>query len=299
MFDNVSNGPELAIRLDRLRGMARARLRLRVEAGIELKAIRDLIRGDFVRFIIEQNVGYRSYRSIYRDMTLADVLAGLPGGLDAIDTLDLRSSASALLAAASGGEEVVGMVIEAAQNGVTLRRVDVARLEAVADFSPLLAERVTEGSLGVVTAAAVVERVEQLNCEAVSTVVATHGLATADAVDPLVFIREHRPALFQSIQTSGAVWNPVTETDIRLCDASPGDLLAAAQIESVEAMARQKARLDEWRERRTHSRTALIVEGTADDARAALMESWPEFERGATVRIVVYEQIADPQPEPV
>lgn len=280
--------PELDALLERLRGLARQRLRLRVEAGFVLREIRRATSyNDWVTLVLKAGAGYRSKASIYRDMLLSEIIEKM-GGPDVVDLLDMHTTATAILAAHSAGEEVIGMIADAAHNGVPVKVGDVPKLERVAQFSAIIAERVVDGEQGLNTAHAVVEAAETLNSEAITDMVAAYGASSPDVVTTLASVREHRPELFAEIEQSGAVFNPITNQSVRLCDVSASDLIAAANMEDVERMQRQHDRLTEWAERRNHK--LLVVQGRFDKALKSLSESLDDLRPEGELTIVVYER---------
>src|SRR5512138_205377 len=289
-LDSLSLSPEAQTKIEAaaaaIRQNNRTSLRLRIENGQHCREIKALIgHGDWLDWLVgEANVGYRSVRTVERDMALAERLYQR---LDEVDEVEDMTSVTALfeLCRAGAHEDALETALHLVGEGqqVTPRQAD--HLTTIYAVNEQLGQKVRDGDLTITDALGVAQRLDELQpAPEVVALVVESGVRSGGMVDALNVLQTEQPERFEEVVASGTIYNPVAELEVPLSEASAADGFTLVETEGVEREARRQAHIRGWREKQPER------VGVAKGTREALLEQLAALlpNDGRAYRVYVY-----------
>lgn len=270
-------------------------IRLRVENGHRLLAMKDTIRhGGWMDWVVseEANSGYHSTRTVERDMRIGAALYGQLEGITD-EALATRTNLTALRALAGDSDaEALNTAIRLIQQGGVVRGETVRDLAAIHEVEPRLGESIVAGKMTIKDALAVAHKIAEIepHPEVVDLVVAA-GVRAPAMVDALALMHQTDHAQFESISASGTIYSVLADQEVPLSEASRADGTAALITKDAEREARRLEVLLSWKAKR--GERLVDVRGSRAEVLAAV-QGLPESD--GQFRVIVYPEIVEHAP---
>lgn len=291
-LDSLSLPPEareaIEAHLTEMRKDSAKSVRIRIEQGERARRIKDLIgHGGWLPWLIsdEAHSGYKSTRTVERDMALAEALYDhLPQLND--ETINQLTNLTALRELVRDtNADALETALHLLKQGITIKGEQSEQLVTIYAIEPRLGEQVRAGKLTISDAHAVAQRLDQINpAPEVVELVISACVRSAGVVEALAVMQREQPAQFDAVAASGSIFNPATEQEVPLSEASRADGTAAVEQDDAERYARHIQHVNDWKATQP-ARIANLI-GRRAQVLQELAAALPDDER--QYRVYVY-----------
>jgi hypothetical protein len=234
-------------------------IKLRIMNGHYARQIKALVgHGGWLNWLLQQNVGYYSPRTVERDMMMA---ASLYDRIDEIEDSMVNLTALFKLCSPSANEDAIGAAMELMRQGQRIGGKQAEQVEQVLGVEPALMESVIEGRMTLEDAHHVAGELEGAPLEVISTVL-KHNVRSSVVANALKTLHEQEPETFAEIAVSGTIWNPSLQADVPLSGANMADIDAAFNEVHRERELRHAIHINQWKEK--HGERLAKFKGTRE-----------------------------------
>jgi len=291
VFDSLSPEQQKQVQdiLGELRVNSGRLVRIRIEQGQRLLRLKAVVgHGGWLSWLIsgDANSGYKSIKTVERDMMLAEALTPHLIGL----TDDMLSDLTNLTAMRelSGDEnaDALDTAIHLMKQGIRVNGGAATKLSAIHAVSPELGIRVRDGKITVDDAYAVARRIDEVKpAQKVVDLIVQSGVKSGGVVDALSVMHDEQRMKFEEVVASGSIYNAATGQEVPLGEASLADATLAVNDEDAERERRRREYIQAWRDEQPER--IAVISGTRAEVIARLAEVITAEE---SVKIYVYPQ---------